>query len=171
MIQIYHGNGKGKTTAAVGLAVRASGSGFKVIFTSFLKDFSSGEITILKQIPNIEVFDKYKVENFIFTMNEEEKNFTKNQMQALFNEIKSKVLSEYFTMVILDEILDVLGLGWLDESEVIEFLTSLDENVEIVLTGRIPSCKLCEVSDYTTEMKCEKHPFDCGKAARKGIEF
>ncbi len=171
MIQIYHGDGKGKTTAAVGLAVRASGSGFKVVYTSFLKDFTSGEISILKQLPNLKVFDKYKVEKFIFTMSEDEKNFTKIQMQALFNEVKSKVINENFKMVILDEILDVLGLGWLDEDELIEFLTSLDENVEILLTGRNPSNRLCEVSDYVTHMKCEKHPFECGKSARKGIEF
>lgn len=171
LIQIYHGNGKGKTTAAVGQVIRASGSGFKVIFSSFLKDFSSGEIAILNKLENVEVFDKYKVENFIFTMNESEKAATKKQMQALFDEVKLKVINEKFTMVVFDEILDVLGLGWLDEDELIEFLTSLDENVEIVLTGRNPSDALCEVSDYITQMKCEKHPFDAGKAARKGIEF
>lgn len=85
-IHLYAGEGKGKTTAAVGLAIRAAGNGLNVLFMQFLKDGNSGEIRILKQIPNIQVINSNPVNKFVFTMNEQEKNETKSKMEASFLE-------------------------------------------------------------------------------------
>lgn len=171
MIQIYHGNAKGKTTAAIGQAIRASGHDFTVLLTQFLKDFSSGEIKVLKSIANVEVYDKYEIKKFVFTMSDEEKANAKADMQALFDEVTKKAVAENFDVLVLDELLDAISLELVDEAEVLKFSQEAPKNMEIILTGRNPSEALCEIADYITHMQVEKHPYDSGIKARKGIEY
>ncbi len=175
MLQIYHGNAKGKTSAVVGATIRASAQGYKVFFTQFLKDFTSGEIKILRSIQNVIICDEYKVENFIFNMNDTEKLKTKQQMNELFDIVCQKVeqskSGETKIMVVFDEILDLINLGWLDEDKFIKFCTSNSKNVEILITGRNPSENIKQKAHYISELVCQKHPFDDGAVARKGIEF
>lgn len=169
LIHIYYGDGKGKTTAAVGQAVRAAGYGYKVLFYQFLKNNTSSERKSLEQVPNITCIKGCEQVKFSFQMNEEEKkevrNYNKEQLQNLCQEI------ENYDVLILDEAVCATGIGLLEEKELIHFLKNKPEKLEVILTGHTVSDTLLDIADYVTEMKKVKHPFDRGVAARAGIEM
>ncbi|MGN0181946.1 MAG: cob(I)yrinic acid a,c-diamide adenosyltransferase [Candidatus Ornithomonoglobus sp.] len=169
LIHIYCGGGKGKTTAAVGLAIRCAGAGGQVMFFQFLKDNSSSERNILSGIDNIDVIDGLEGMKFVWNMTEREKEETRGQYQQIFNAMIKKA-GEY-DMIVFDEIIPALKYEFVTEEELIAFLKSKPEKTEIVMTGREPSERLCELADYVTEMKKIKHPYDKGIAAREGIEL
>lgn len=168
LVHIYCGDGKGKTTAAVGLAVRCLGGRGRVLFCQFLKDGTSGEVNILKRLDGACVFDGYKTTRFSFNMTDEEKKTAKEAYTADFERITE--LSVQYDMLILDEILHAVNLGFIDESRLLEFLKKSSGRTEIVLTGRAPSKELVACADYVSEVKKLKHPFDMGIRARKYIE-
>jgi cob(I)alamin adenosyltransferase len=169
MIHLYYGNGKGKTTAACGLAVRAAGSGMKVLFTQFFKNGKSSEISVLSSLNNIKClfpascFGRYK------NMTDEQKEETKKIYGSLLSEITEKAAD--FGMIVLDEAISAYNYGIIPHDVLKEFLSREKNRCEIVLTGRNPSEELLDLADYATEMRKEKHPFDKGIKARKGIEF
>ena len=169
LIHIYCGDGKGKTTAATGLAIRAAGAGKKVIFTQFFKDGSSSEIKVLQGVENIHVMHCKTVRGFWRRMDDIQK--------ARASEDYTKLLADVITaaadanLLVLDEIVSASNHGTVAEVAVTDFLRNKPENLEVVLTGRNPSDALLELADYVTEMRKIKHPYDCGIAARKGIEF
>lgn len=169
LIHIYCGDGKGKTTAAVGFAVRSAGAGRKVLFTLFYKNGSSSEIAVLERIENVEtMFCKIKYPLFS-RMNDEEKEQARLDYSALLERVLTA--SENKDLLILDEIISACNHATVDEAILIEFLKSKAENLEVVLTGREPSDKLCQLADYISEVRKIKHPFDKGVRARKGVEF
>lgn len=160
MIHIYYGNGKGKTSAALGLALRADGAGKSVYFVSFLKDNSSSE---RKAKSNINFYENPNAVKFLFNMTEQEKaDYALWVQEAIKNALCSNA-----DVVILDELLDVLGL--LPDGEAESFL--FDSGREYVITGHVQNDCLFEKADYITFFKKEKHPYDKGVPARKGIEF
>ncbi|MDR1753426.1 MAG: cob(I)yrinic acid a,c-diamide adenosyltransferase [Eubacterium sp.] len=162
---IYAGDGKGKTSAAVGLAVRAAGSGKKVVFAQFFKGTDSGEISILKQF--VTVIRLPKSYGFWKTLTEyEKKELTKEHNIILQNavSIKSDVL-------ILDEIISAYNYQAVDTSKVDALLEEKPQFREIILTGRNPSSKLIGYSDYFSEICDIKHVFAKGIKAREGIEY
>ncbi len=169
MIHLYYGEGKGKTTAAAGLAVRASGAGMKVLFAQFFKDGSSSEIVSLNALPGIETahpaahFGRWR------TMNDAQRNEISGSCRAFFSGIEAR--AEEFGLIVLDEAVSAYGYGALDREAVTEFLRREGNRREIVLTGRHPAPELLELADYATEMRKEKHPFDRGVTARPGIEY
>ncbi len=169
LVHIYCGDGKGKTTASVGLAVRAAGSGKKVIFTQFFKNGSSGEIGVLKQIANIETMHCPTNHGLFFRMNDEEKAQAKEDYTKLLHAVLE--VSPSYDLLILDEVISACNHGIIPESLLAEFLRQKPDSLEVVLTGRNPSDRLLALADYVTEMRKVKHPFDCGISARKGIEF
>lgn len=169
LIHIYCGDGKGKTTAATGLAVRAAGAGKKVVFTQFFKDGSSSEIQVLQNVDNIHVIHCETVRGFWKSMTEEQKARAREDYTRLFSEVVAFAADA--DLLILDEILSACNHGTVAEIAVTEFLNNKPEKLEVVLTGRNPSVQLLELADYVTEMQKVKHPYDCGIAARKGIEF
>lgn len=169
LIHIYCGNGKGKTTAATGLAVRAAGFGKKVVFCQFFKNGSSNEIKSLEKLENITLLHCKKPHKLFSKMNEAEKEEAKKDYKILFDEAISK--STKADLIVIDEAVSSCNYGMIDEEELINFLMNKPENLEVVLTGRNPSEKLLSYADYVTEMKKIKHPYDKGTAARKGIEF
>lgn len=194
MIQIYHGDGKGKTTAATGLAIRATGRGVPVIFVQFLKDGSSGEISVLNKLEGIDVLKCECFYGFVRNMTQEQMQETKKAYRELIGEIDDKIsklmtdslpvpltaanadeLSDIKALIILDEILHAINSGLIDEGALINHLEGwkkvCDTDIEIVLTGMGPSEKLLELADYVTEMKKQKHPFDKGIYARYGVEL
>lgn len=171
LIHIYCGNGKGKTTAAMGLSMRCSGGGGKVMIFQFLKNNSSGERAILEVIPNITLLEGYEDTKFTYVLNEIEKQKMKEFYQKIFQEIKQKVRTEEYQLLVLDEILAAVSGGFLVESEVIEFLKQKPKSLEVVLTGRNPSEAMMEIADYISCIENVKHPYDKGIAARKLIEF
>lgn len=170
LIHIYCGDGKGKTTAAFGLAVRAAGAGLKVAVLQFLKSGTSSEIQQLKKMENIRIIPPYLVGKFTFQMNDEEKALCKQEQTKVFQSAVREVIEKGADLFILDEVIGALGTGTLCEEIFLEFLKNKPPHLEVVMTGRNPAPELLELADYVTEMKKRKHPFDAGIQARKGIE-
>ena len=170
-IHIYYGNGKGKTTCSVGLAVRAAGCGKKVLFIQFMKTGKSSEISMIESLPGIEVMEAPRMKKFSFKMTDEEKQEMLEQDNAVLEEIKEKVAGGDYDLLVMDESLGSCHKGFLDEGLLIDFLRNKPEHLEVVMTGRHPDDTLIQLADYVTEMHKVKHPYDKGIYARKGIEF
>ena len=162
-VHIYLGDGKGKTTASIGLAARCAGYGKDVAVYRFLKCENSGECLALSQ--KIDFYCVKENFGFVFNMSDEEREKIKAQTRSLFEKVKS----EKRDLLVLDEILGAIEVGFIDEQEVLEFINNND--YEIVLTGRYASEKLICSADYVTEMKKIKHIYDKGVGAREGIEY
>lgn len=162
---IYHGTGKGKTTAAAGLCIRAKKYGNRVLFCSFLKDNQSGEIASLQQLG----VDTRCVSSpqFTWLLTADEIITLKSDVKNFFDKINS--MTDNYDLAVLDEVLDAVSGGLLPEDDLLLYLDK-HPNVEIVMTGRDPSEQLVAVADYVTEMKMQKHPFNSNVAAREGIE-
>lgn len=169
MIHIYCGDGKGKTTAAMGLAVRAAGAGKRVIVTQFFKDGSSSEVRGLQAIENIRTMHCQTVRGLYRRMNDEEKETASRDYTNLFLDVVKA--SKEADLLVLDEIISACNHGTVEETLVTDFLRRKPDHLEVVLTGRNPSESLLQFADYVTEMCKVKHPFDRGIAARKGIEY
>lgn len=169
LIHIYCGDGKGKTTAAVGLTLRSAGAGNSVVFTQFFKDGSSSEISLLRQISGISVLHTKTVGGFWKRMTVEQQAQASRDYTELFH--IACEMAKNANLLVLDEIISACNHGTVPEDAVLDFLKSKPENLEVVLTGRNPSAALLVQADYVTEMKKIKHPFDRGVLARKGIEY
>lgn len=169
LIHIYCGDGKGKTTAAMGLAVRCAGSGRKVLILQFLKDGKSSEFASLSHVPGIEVIPQTKTFGFTWTLTPEEKAEAAAYYSGLLEDAFRRAPD--FDLLILDEALGACTTGMADESRLLSLLDGRPEPLEVVLTGRDPSQALQDRADYVTEMKMVKHPFEKGVSAREGIEY
>lgn len=170
LIHIYCGDGKGKTTAAVGLAVRCAGRGNKVLLVQFLKSRDSGELYSLAKLPDIEVMRGKESKKFTFQMNEEEKHALLIEHNKMFEQVLAKIKNGGYSLLILDEVIGALNAKVFEMPKIIEFLRHKPENLEVVLTGRNPAPELVEIADYVSEMRKVKHPMDKGIMAREGIE-
>lgn len=169
LIHIYCGDGKGKTTAALGLALRAAGSGKRVLLLQFLKDGKSSEFAALAQIPGIEVIPQTRTFGFSWTLTEEERREAQAYYSGLLEEAFRRCVD--YELLVLDEAVGACGAGIIEEARLLELLEARPGELEIVLTGRNPSQALLGAADYVTEMKKIKHPFERGLPARKGIEY
>ncbi|MBI5894358.1 MAG: cob(I)yrinic acid a,c-diamide adenosyltransferase [Deltaproteobacteria bacterium] len=170
LIHVYTGEGKGKTTAAIGLAVRAAGQGMKVLFVQFFKsdDASSGEKEIIKNIPQIELIHS-NTRHPIFTKQSVDGKKIKDSVIETFEQVKKRIKD--IDLLVLDEINSVLNGGWIDINYFIMFLEQKPDKLEVILTGRNAPVELVKIADYVTEMLKIKHPFNNGTKARKGIEY
>lgn len=165
MIHIYCGDGKGKTTASIGLSVRMAGYGKKVLFVQFLKGSYTGELEILKE--NVKVMRCDKNYSFFRSMSDSDKeNITKNHNDNLSYVIKNM---NDFDMIVLDEIFAAYNYGLCNKDMVLEIVENYSG--ELVLTGRDPDEWFIEKADYVSEIKKIKHPYDKGITAREGVEF
>ena len=164
MIQVYVGDGKGKTTASIGLSIRAAGHGFTVLFMQFLKDDSSGEVSVLRSIPGIEVIHCPVNYGFTFQMTEDQKKETAKE----YDKMLDKAIGTDAFLIVLDEAIHALNAGMISR-EKLERL--LDKNSEIVLTGRNAPEWLINRADYVSDIQKIKHPYDKGVQAKVGIEF
>ncbi len=169
LIHIYCGDGKGKTTAAVGLTLRSAGAGNRVDFTQFFKDGSSSEISLLRQISGIIVLHADTVGGFWKRMTAEQQAQASRDYTELFHIACER--AKNMDLLVLDEVISACNHGAVPEEALLEFLQNKPEHLEVVLTGRNPSEALLAQADYVTEMKKIKHPFDRGVLARKGIEY
>jgi len=159
LIHIYCGDGKGKTTAATGLAVRAAGTGMQVLFARFLKNETSGELNILDGIPQIEVIHMEKSYGFYQSLSDREKEEMTAMYRRLWDEVEQRAGSGQYGMLVLDELMAAYNYGILLNDRVHRFLETKPEKLEIVMTGRNPSEELMEYADYISEIKKIKHPF------------
>ncbi len=169
LVHIYYGDGKGKTTAAVGQAVRAAGSGLAVLFFQFMKDNTSNERKILEEVPNITLLPGKEHVKFFNQMNPEEKAEYRHYNTKALDEIAKFCIN--FDVLILDEAVCAAELGLLSEEKLVHFIRHKPKGLEVIMTGHHVSDALFEAADYVTEMTKVKHPFDLGKGAREGIEF
>ncbi len=169
LIHLYCGDGKGKSTAAVGLSVRAAGAGRKVVFCQFFKDGTSSELRILRTLPEAEVLVCEKHFGRFRNMSEAEKTEAKEAYRALLETALEKAAGAQ--LLVLDEAVSACNHGILSEERLLGFLRSRPEELEVVLTGRDPSEALQSAADYVTEMRKLRHPFDRGITAREGIEY
>jgi len=169
LVHIYCGNGKGKTTAATGLAVRCLGAGKKVLFVQFFKDGNSSEIKVLEQMEHIRILHATAVYGRVSRINNDQKIQAGIDYTKLFEEAVQ--LAETYDLLILDEIISSCNYKIVDEKQVTAFLDTKPVHLEVVLTGRNPSEALMDRADYITSMDKVKHPYDSGIMARKGIEL
>lgn len=172
LIQVYTGDGKGKTTAAVGQGIRAMGRGNRVIMIQFLKSSHTGELTVLKRLePHFRVFRFEKERGFIWTLSSAEIEELRQEVEAAFKFAGKVLENRECELLILDEIMAVLGNHLLAVDEVVRLLRDKPREVEIILTGRNVPREIAEIADYVSEIACVKHPYQQGIAAREGIEF
>ena len=172
LIIIYTGEGKGKTTAAMGAALRVAGYDKKVCIIQFVKIWFTGELKAFEALPNVEFIQAGK--GFYKIMNDrQDPEEHKQAAQAALRLAEEKIMSEQFDLVVLDEIIGTMIGGLLDSEPVLKLLRQKPNQLDVVLTGRhadkIPG--LIDLADTVTEMTKIKHPYDEGILAKEGIDF
>jgi cob(I)alamin adenosyltransferase len=167
MIHLYTGEGKGKTSAAMGLAIRAAGHGRKVVIVQFLKGRDSGELHSLSLIQNITVIRNNEAKGFFHTVSDE----TRLKITEENNDNIKKALAMPYDLIVLDEICAAYDLEAIDRKAADDLLRGFSPEKELVLTGRNPPQHFCDAADYISEIKNVKHPFERGVPAREGIEY
>lgn len=171
MIHLYHGDGKGKTTAAMGLALRAAGSGLNVVIVQFLKGRESGEINLLGAMPNVTVLRGKNSFKFSFQMDSGERQAAAEAHEENLQEALELAYSGACDVLILDEALGALSTGLLGAELVRGLVINPLPGLELILTGRKPPEFIMDAADYITEMRCIRHPYTKGVDARRGIEW
>lgn len=172
MIQLYCGDGKGKTTAAVGALVRAAGRRRKIIFAQFMKGQTTGELAILETLEGITILRSCRAFPFFAKMTQEQKQELAAMHGQMLDEILEALLSGRADFVVLDEVTHACRFGLLDQEKLERILAcGKCSAIEIILTGRDAPERLREVSDYISEIRCVRHPYTDGVKAREGIEL
>jgi cob(I)alamin adenosyltransferase len=172
LIHIYTGDGKGKTTAAIGLGVRACGQGMRVLMVQFLKGMPTGEMYSLKNLePGFILHRGTGTSKFTWQMTEEEKAQAAREQYEIFEFGVRAAENGECDMLIMDEVLGALSAGMIDIESLLKFISSKPEKLELVLTGRNAPPELTTAADYVSEILAVKHPARKGINARKGIEF
>lgn len=166
LLHLYYGDGKGKTTAAMGLALRAIGSGKRVVIVQFLKGGTSGEIPMLEQL-GAQVYRGKAGQKFVFQMNEAEKAATRE----LQNQNLRNAMARPADLLVLDEAGSAWELDMVDKDLLRRAVLERPAAQECVLTAHKAPQWMLDAADYSTEMKCRRHPYQKGIKARKGIEY
>ena len=169
LVEIFTGEGKGKTSAALGVALRALGQGLRVHIVYFMKgDFPYGEQKILSELSNV-TFERFGFQHFVDPANvkSEEKEEARKALAAG----RKAMLSLEYDVVILDEVNVAIAWKLIDVDDVIKLIHDKPENIELILTGRYADPKLIELADLVTDMVKVKHPYDKGILSRKGIDY
>lgn len=166
LLHLYWGDGKGKTTAAMGLALRALGSGKRVVIVQFLKGGKSGEIPLLEQL-GAKIYRGKAGQKFVFQMNDAEKAATRELQNANLRAAQQ----EPADLLILDEAGSAWELDMVDKELLKAVVLERPAEQECVLTAHGAPDWMLEAADYSTEMKCHRHPYQKGIAAREGIEY
>lgn len=169
LVQVYTGNGKGKTTAALGLALRAVGHGLKVLIVQFMKGSSSGELEAAQKLSPYLTIKKMGRETFVFRNKIDPLDLKLAQEGFLL--AKNAIENKEYDIVILDEINVAIDFGLIPLSDILQLLDSKPETVELILTGRNAKPEILERADLVTEMVEKKHYYSKGIPARKGIEM
>jgi cob(I)alamin adenosyltransferase len=166
LVQVYTGNGKGKTTAALGLAVRAAGRGFSVFIGQFMKGVQYGELAIEKFTDGRVQICQFGTDSLVHTADENDCRLAREGLQTC----RKAIQSGKYDICILDEVNIAIHMGLLDVESVVELVKSRSTDVEMVLTGRYAPQEILDLADLITEMKEIRHPYQKGIPAREGIE-
>lgn len=169
MIHLYHGDGKGKTTAAMGLALRMAGRNRGVVIAQFLKGEDSGERQALARLPQVTLLPLPEQVKFTFQLTAEEFQLESARNCSLLTQATALAQDPNCGLVVLDEVCSAVALNLLPLSPLLDFLDHAQ--AEVVLTGRDPKPELCQRADYITFFQKLRHPYDSGVSARSGIEF
>lgn len=167
-IQLYIGNGKGKTTAVIGLAIRALGADLKVAFLQFFKPDTSSEVNILKQFAPKLLYKNFHTEGFV---RGRPSIALQNLIKEAYNFVKDLIYSHHYDLIILDEFLYALNWQLVELNDFLQLLKSRPPGLEIAITGRTAPQELIDLADLVTEMKNIKHYYERGVKARWGIEM
>jgi cob(I)alamin adenosyltransferase len=168
LIIVHTGNGKGKTTAALGLALRACGYGMKVIMLQFFKGkWKYGELRSAPKLGSFEIHPMGKG----FTWESKDVEIDKAMVREAWRAAQEKILSGNYDVVVLDEINYALSYGFLPLADIVDFLRNKPPMLHVILTGRDAKPEILEIADLVTEMRQIKHPFEQGICAQRGIEF
>ena len=170
LVHIYTGDGKGKTTAAVGLLVRAVGASRKTLFCQFLKGRDTAELSPLAQL-GVTIFRTDAVKKFIWNMDEDEKKICVKSHQMCYNKMKAAVMSGQYDMAVLDEVIVAAAYGLVDQADLCRLIKAKPVHTELILTGRNAVEPLLSYADYISDIRMVKHPYEKGIAARRGIEY
>ena len=171
-VQVYTGNGKGKTTAALGQGFRSVGNGLKVYMVQFLKTFKTGELESVKRLePDFKIFRFEKKRGFFWTLSDEEKVELKIEIDKAYKFCYDSLETKACDVLIMDEVMGALSNKLLTVEQVIELIHIKPENVELILTGRNVPEQIAQEVDLITEMREIKHYFSRGVPAREGIEY
>lgn len=170
LVSIFTGDGKGKTTAAIGTAVRAAGHGLRVFMAFFAKgdEYYRGEANSLQLIPNITTAVCHH-KNWIDKDNPKAED--RELAESALTAAREAMLSGDYNLIILDEINIAINYGLVSLDDVIEFVKAKPQNVELILTGRYAEPELVQMADLVTEMNAVKHPFSKGVKAHRGIDY
>lgn len=172
-IQLYYGDGKGKTTAAIGQIVRCVGHGFRVLVYQFLKEPTSGEVGVIRSLPGVEYIPNEEPIPFLFNLTPEQQEFYRERFQKVFDQVRRKFFTGDYDLVVLDEAIDAYNLSIVPREQIIEMMEKKPAGTELVITGHDYGMDISELenrSDYVTQFVKKKHPFDLGQECRKGIE-
>jgi cob(I)alamin adenosyltransferase len=169
LVQIFTGDGKGKTSAALGVALRALGHGLRVCIVAFMKgNYPYGEWEFLSKIPNVKIA-RFGLETFTDPTNVKPEE--KEQAKQALATAREAMLSGDYDLVVLDEVNIAADWKLVELDEVVKLIQDKPINVELILTGRHADTKLVQLADLVTECLKIKHPFDEGITARRGIEY
>lgn len=173
LIHIYTGEGKGKTTAAIGLCLRAAGSNLQVLIARFLKTNDSAELLAFERFPNVKIVPNEKSFGFsrVWSKDPVKAEEAGNYYSEMFERAATEAVSGYYDILFLDEIMAGVNLGVVEKEKLISFVKGKPDGLEIIMTGRDAPEELIELADYVSEIKKIKHPFDQGIRARRGIEY
>lgn len=169
MIHIYCGDGKGKTTAAMGLALRMAGRGRGVVVAQFMKGEDSGERRALAHVPGVTLLDVPEQVKFSYALTPEERHAETLRSRGLLDQAAALALDGGCGLVVLDEACAAVEAGLLELEPLLAFLDAA--RTEVVLTGRAPAPALLDRGDYITRLEKVRHPYDKGVQARMGVEF
>ncbi len=171
LVHVYCGDGKGKTTAALGLGLRACGCGKKVLLAQFLKGNTSGELAAIKTLERFEVLPSPDFIKFTFQMTPQELEQAAKLCAAQLEAAVAEAASGDYDLLILDEIFGAAECGLLPDASLLDAIKNKPQKLELVLTGRSPKPEVLELADYISEIKKLRHPYDRDIPARRGIEF
>jgi cob(I)alamin adenosyltransferase len=172
MIHVYTGDGKGKSTSAFGLSIRAAGAGKKVYIVQFLKSSKTSELCIIEKLkPQIQIFRFEKPRDFVWNLDEKEKKELKKEVREAFEFASLTIREGHCDLMVLDEIMGAITNKFIEVDEIIKCLLAKNQSIEVVLTGRNVPEEIVNIADYVSEIKCIKHPYQRGVSARLGIEF
>ena len=168
MTHIYTGDGKGKTTAACGLILRALGHGMNVVLVRFMKPDDSGEISVLQKLANIKIIS-FGRRGWVSEDNARAED--RQQAKLALQEIKLAMADSTVDMVVADELCTAVYLGLLEEAEVLRLMKQRPAQQELVITGHHAGKEMISKADLVTNMQTIKHPYQQGVGAREGIEY
>ena len=170
LVIIYTGSGKGKTTAALGLVMRASGYNKKCLIVQFGKNWFSGELAAVKKFSQVKIIQAGK--GFVGILGDNlSKAMHQKAAQDAYNLLHREVLSDKWDVVVADEMIGTISSGLLSPSLAVKLIKDKPKSLDLILTGRNAPRKLIQMADLVTEMKEIKHPYQKGILAKKGVDF